>query len=616
MIVQLIVAATFLFCKVALSLTINISSLYNKPKPPQEAPPCGFEGMKLMLNDLSGQQFGRYRLVRRLGYGGFASVYLGQHILLDSQQAAIKILHLTILDIDAFRREANTTATLAHPHIVRLLDFDIQQDTPYLVLDYAPNGSLLNRHPKGTQLPLATIVQYVKDIATALQYAHERNIIHRDIKPENILVGRHSELLLSDFGIAVLSKTGRTSLEQNYNSAGTAEYMSPEMFRGKPEKASDQYSLGIVVYEWLCGTPPFTEGNPIQLGFQHCYEPIPSLREKLPTVSERVEQIIMKALAKEPQQRYATVTEFAEALEEVSKAPPIGTRLLTYTDHSKAVRTLAWSPDGSRIASGSWNETVQVWDVKSGRLLFTYNSHSAGVSTLGWSPDGSRIASGSGDKTVQIWEVKSGRLLLTYSGHSAYVRTLGWSPDGSRIASGSEDGRVQVWDVSSGRLLLTYSGHPFPVYTLGWSPDGSRIASGSYDKTVQVWDVSSGRLLLTYSGHSLVVNTLGWSPDGSRIASGSWDKTVQVWDVKSSRLLLTYNSHSHVVHTLGWSSDGSRIASGSYDKTVQVWDVSSGRLLLTYSGHSADVNTLAWSPDGTRIASGSDDKTVQVWQAE
>jgi len=191
-----------------------------------------------MMIDLSGQQFGRYRLVSRLGFGGFASVYLGQHILLDSQQAAIKILHLTEVDSDTFRQEANTTATLAHPHIVRLLDFDIQQDIPYLILDYAPGGSLLKRHPKRTNLPIATIVQYVKDIATALQYAHDKNIIHRDMKPENILVGRHGELLLSDFGIAVLSKTGRTSLEQSDTIGGTAEYMAPEAFRGKTEKAA------------------------------------------------------------------------------------------------------------------------------------------------------------------------------------------------------------------------------------------------------------------------------------------------------------------------------------------------------------------------------------------
>ena len=180
-------------------------------------------------------------------------------------------------------------------------------------------------------------------------------------------MGRHGEVLLSDFGIALLSQTGRTSLETGYGEAGTSYYMAPEMFRGKPEKASDQYSLAIMVYEWLCGNLPFTEGNKIQLGYQHNYESVPSLREKLPALSERVEHVVMKTLSKKPDERYASVMQFAEALEEASKAlpaPPIGTPLLTYRGHSNYVYTLAWSPDGSRIASGSEDTTVQVWQAE------------------------------------------------------------------------------------------------------------------------------------------------------------------------------------------------------------------------------------------------------------
>ena len=182
--------------------------------------------------------------MRLLGQGGFASVYLGQHVRIAAQQVAIKILHLFDVDAQKFQDEAETTATLEHPHIVRLFDFHIEQGTPVLVMAYAPNGSLRTRHASGTQVPLASVVQYVKEIASALQYAHEQNIIHRDIKPENMLIGRHGELLLSDFGISVLSKTGRTTFQPtSYGIGGTALYMAPEQFRGKPEKASDQYAL-------------------------------------------------------------------------------------------------------------------------------------------------------------------------------------------------------------------------------------------------------------------------------------------------------------------------------------------------------------------------------------
>jgi eukaryotic-like serine/threonine-protein kinase len=173
-----------------------------------------------MMIDLTGQQFGNYRLVRLLGTGGFASVYLGEHVHIASLQVAIKILHLVNVDKDRFRREAETMVSLIHPHIMWLLDFAIQQETPFLVMDYAPAGSLLNQYPRGTQVPLKIVVQFVKEISLALQYAHDQNILHRDVKPENILIGRDGKLLLSDFGLATLSKTGRTSLQPSYGREG------------------------------------------------------------------------------------------------------------------------------------------------------------------------------------------------------------------------------------------------------------------------------------------------------------------------------------------------------------------------------------------------------------
>lgn len=267
------------------------------------------------MPDKVGQQIGNYRLVRLLGSGGFAEVYLGQHVHLASKQAAVKMLQLFDVDVEKFQEEAETTEKLVHPHIIRLLDFALQEGTPFLVLDYAPGGSLRARYPRGSQLPLDIVVGYLKQITPALQYAHDRGILHRDIKPENILIGRQGELLLSDFGIAVLSQTGRTTL-QNYAVGGTPFYMAPEQYRGKPEKASDQYALAVVVYEWLCGTVPFREGNFIQLGYQHTHEPVPPMREKIPSIPSAVEEVVMTALAKDPIQRFGSMRAFANAFEQ------------------------------------------------------------------------------------------------------------------------------------------------------------------------------------------------------------------------------------------------------------------------------------------------------------
>jgi serine/threonine protein kinase len=261
-----------------------------------------------------GEKFGHYKLARLLGEGGFAEVYLGEHIHLGSE-AAIKVLHgqLTSKEREEFRREAITLAHLIHPHIVRLLDFGFEDKTPYLVMDYAPNGTLRQRHPKGTRIPPEVLLPYVRQIAYALQFAHDQRLVHRDIKPENMLVGRQQEIVLSDFGLAIVSQSSRSYNDKD--KAGTATYMAPEQFEGKLHPASDQYALAIVVYEWLRGEPPFNVGNFIQLGYQHTYIAPPPLHESLPAIAPTAEQVVLKALTKDPAQRWPSVKAFAEALE-------------------------------------------------------------------------------------------------------------------------------------------------------------------------------------------------------------------------------------------------------------------------------------------------------------
>src|SRR6266700_815640 len=219
--------------------------------------------------DHIGQRWGNYRLIRLLGQGGFAQVYLGTHLRLETY-AANKLLatNMSTDDQALLFAEARTIARLEHPHIVRILDFDVENGVPFIVMSYAPNGNLRQRFPRGTRLPLSLICTYLKQLADALQYAHEARLIHRDIKPENMLLGTRDEILLSDFGVAIAARSSHAQTLQEI--AGTVTYMAPEQIQGKPRPASDQYALGVIAYEWLCGCLPF-HGTTAEITTQHLH---------------------------------------------------------------------------------------------------------------------------------------------------------------------------------------------------------------------------------------------------------------------------------------------------------------------------------------------------------
>ena len=271
------------------------------------------------MADRVGQQLGKYRLTRVLGQGGFAEVYLAAHIHLGTE-AAIKVLHTQLAtpgDIEKFRQEAQTIAKLAHPNIVRVLDFDVEDGVPYLVMDYAPNGSMRQRQLAGTRLLPQEALPYLTQVADALQYAHDQKLVHRDIKPENMLLGRRNDVLLTDFGIAVAAQS--SSMQKTMGVAGTAAYMSPEQLQGKPRPSSDLYSLAVVVYEWLTGERPF-QGGFTEVASQHLFTPPPPLHEKVPDISPAVERVVLTALEKDPKNRFGSVRAFVNAFIQASGA--------------------------------------------------------------------------------------------------------------------------------------------------------------------------------------------------------------------------------------------------------------------------------------------------------
>lgn len=269
-----------------------------------------------MLNR-SGQKLDAYKLQRLLGSGVFGDVYLGEHVA-DKRIVAVKVLKVspTFANLQDFLREARTFR-LHHLHIVQVLDFGIEDETPFLVMAYAPNGTPRQRHPLGTRVPLKTVNQYVQQMADALQYAHENHLIHRDVKPQNMLFDEHDMLLLSDFGLATLAHS-EASMPPPHDVGGTLAYIAPEQIQGRPCPASDQYALGVVIYEWLAGKRPF-QGTHAELIGQHLHTPPPPLCPQNPQVTAALEQVILQALAKEPQQRFANMRAFATAFEQATQ---------------------------------------------------------------------------------------------------------------------------------------------------------------------------------------------------------------------------------------------------------------------------------------------------------
>jgi WD40 repeat protein len=317
------------------------------------------------------------------------------------------------------------------------------------------------------------------------------------------------------------------------------------------------------------------------------------------------------------------IRDFAEALANAAPRPwlrPLspalqapGTGLLRPLEDRAGVEAVAVTPDGRRAVSGSYDKTLKLWDLKSGRVLRTLEGHAGAVCAVVVTPDGRRAVSGSYDKTLKLWDLESGRVLRTFEGHAVRVNAVVVTPDGQRAISGSYDKTLKVWDIESGRILRTLEGHAGSVDSVAVTPDGRCAVSGSDDNTLKVWDIETGRVLRTLVGHASRVRAVTVVPDGRHAVSGSWDNTLKVWDLESGRVLRTLAGHAGSVDAVAVTPDGRCAVSASYDDTLKVWDLETGSVLLTLEGHVRAVDAVAVTPDSQRAISGSWDNSLKVW---
>lgn len=555
--------------------------------------------------DFSGQQFNQYQLLHKIGGGGFGTVYLARHAK-NETQVAIKLLSLPLdtKTIPDFINEARF-GLLQHPNVVRIRDFGLDNGYTYFIMNYLKQGSLRDRHPFNSQLPWPTVALYARQVAEALQYVHDNDIVHRDVKPENLLVSDTGDIQLSDFGIAVISYTEN---EITQAPRGSLHYLAPEQILGHASSTSDQYALGVIMYEWLTGKPPFV-GTQDEVIAQHLHARPISLRVKVSSLPPQVDHLVMQMLNKDPESRFKSMREFIIGLERVDISP---SSILTtpFTRHEEAVQSLSWSRDGKYIASAG--KAIHVWEAATKHILYTYHGHTRDIWSVAWSPNNKYIASSGEDEIIHVWEAATGYIVTSYAKHLQTVRSVGWSPSGKFIASASDDAVVHVWDVDTGQTLTSYLQHGERVLGLAWSPDGMYIASGGNDCVIRIWEAATGNYRSLYRGHIDRVTSVAWSPDGTHIASASDDSTIQAWEAATGRPLAVYTGHNQAVTSVAWSPNGSYLASGSWDKTVRVWDIESQACLMKDENHTQWVNAVTWSPNSKHIASASWDTTVRI----
>ncbi|MFZ4555338.1 MAG: protein kinase domain-containing protein [Pseudanabaena sp.] len=548
-----------------------------------------------------------------------------------------------------------------------------QEEEFYIVEEAIAGTRVSDEIAKGKLYSESEVINFLNQLLESLHIAHGDNIIHGDINPRNLIHRKDdsSHFVLTNF--AVLKGVYATAA-RNGVVLGTPSYMPFEQALGNFTPTCDIYALGLTAIQLLTGlhpsnlvrredlnlldwqmgssvrpefaailnrmvkhhpedryqnaqevlydlyhlpksqtentflTPDFTVGQYagrwaiilvclIGLGWATLnYQQIPQMLPKLalPTFTAKPA----------PTETTATVTSTYKLR-------------LNLTGHTGWVRAVAFFPNGFSFASGSYDRTLRLWNIRDNQSFGTLSNHLgsiSGINAIAVHPNGNTFAIACIDKTVKLWNFRSGEPIRTLEGHTGQVYSVAYSPNGKTLASASADQTVKIWNWRNGDLLKTLAGHQDKVVSIAFHPDGKRIASASSDKTIKIWDVSTNRELLSITGHKSPVNAIAFSPDGKFIVSGSQDQTVKVWDASTGKILQTFTGHKDSVLAVAVNRDGSAIASGGVDKTIRIWNVKTGETTQILSEHTAPVLSLSFSPKDETLVSGSADRSVMLWQ--
>ena len=291
-------------------------------------------------------------------------------------------------------------------------------------------------------------------------------------------------------------------------------------------------------------------------------------------------------------------------------------RLEAVVEHASAVATAAFSEDGTRVVTGSWDKTARIWRADTGALIAEFKGHNELLNTAVFSSDGTRVVTASDDKTARIWRADTGALVAELKGHTGDVLSALFSRDGTRVVTAATDYRARIWRADTGDLVAELKGHSDRVNSAAFSVDGSRVVTGSWDKTARIWRADTAALIAELKGHTEALTAAVFSRDGSRVVTASWDGTARIWRGDTGAPLAELKGHTGKVLSAAISVDGTRIVTASSDQTARIWRADTGALVAELRGHTREVHSAVFRGDGTRVITASQDQTARIWQAD
>lgn len=619
-------------------------------------------GGQLSVSNLSGVIVGGYHLLERIGEGAIGSVYHAYHQG-TRRHAAVKILPLENGSQKGdeqrrFLREAQTIASLNHPHIVSIYDYGTETTFNYLAMQLLSGGTVQERlaaFMAQSKLPsLADVSLLLDQIGSALRFAHQHNVLHRDVKPRNIMFDEFGTAYLVDFGVVkLLDET--TSYTVQGTLIGTPPYMAPEQWTGAElTPAIDQYALGVLVFLLVTGRVPFEADTTHAMMYKHLSEPPPLAHEMVEGIPVAVSEAINRALAKQPENRFPTTSDFANAFAEaIERVEREATDFFTFP-----VRTaLSANPETVPIippADVTPENLTLLHPVNAAPVVMPSNPLPPDPAPAVVPPmktpasgEGSalkRLALGVGLGVVGLvacliisvililrsvnpqfppndfeTEIAQSTFVVTDMPPTSIttIPTLQALPTVTPLPlPGSATQPVPGIDMGGGFPTTADSvitAADTSVRAVAFDPSGARLAFGGNSNVVQIWDSGGSSLIAELRGHTGIIYTIDYSADGSRIASAGENSLIRIWDANSGAELQTLSGHTGEIRKVVFSPDGTRLASVGQDGTVRIWDLATGSILHAITARNARILSAVFTPDSTMLITGWDDSIIVGW---